>query len=69
MTKYVGLQLDGLTKIQEDLVNAVINEGQMRAKEEILEKIERKITEMYAQNDLEMVEFLEQLIRDLDLDL
>ena len=69
MTKYVGLQLDGLTKIQEDLVNAVINEGQMRAKEEILEKIERKITEMYAQNNLEMVEFLEQLIRDLDLDL
>lgn len=69
MTKYTTIELTDLDKGQKAIVDAVINEGRMREKEEILEKIERKITEMYAQNNREMVEFLEQLIRDLDLDL
>ena len=69
MTKYTTIELTDLDKSQKAIVNAVINEGRMREKEEILEKIERKITEMYAQDNREMIEFLEQLIRDLDLDL
>ena len=69
MTKYTTIELTDLDNGQKAIVEAVINEGRMREKEEILEKIERKITEMYANNNFEMVEFLEQLIRDLDLDL
>lgn len=69
MTKYTTIELTDLDKGQKAIVDAVINEGRMREKEEILEKIERKITEMYSENNREMVEFLEQLIRDLDLDL
>lgn len=69
MTQYVNLELKGLQKDQEMIVNAVINEGRMRQKEEILAKIDRKITEAYSNNDREMVNFLQELIRDLDLDL
>jgi hypothetical protein len=69
MTQYVSLELKGLEKDQEMIVNAVINEGRMRQKEEILAKIERKITEAYSNNDTEMVKFLSELIRDLDLDM
>lgn len=69
MTKYTTIELKDLDKGQKAIVDAVINEGRMREKEEILAKIERKITEMYAQDNREMIEFLEQLIRDLDLDL
>lgn len=69
MTKYTTIELTDLDKGQKAIVDAVINEGRMREKEEILAKIERKITEMYSENNREMVEFLEQLIRDLDLDL
>jgi len=69
VTKYTTIELTDLDKGQKAIVEAVINEGRMREKEEVLAKIERKITEMYAQNNREMVEFLEELIRDLDLDL
>jgi len=69
MTKYTTIELTDLDKGQKAIVEAVINEGRLQVKEQVLEKIERKITEMYSQNNLEMVEFLEQLIRDLDLDL
>ena len=69
MEKYTTIELTDLDKGQKAIVDAVINEGRMREKEEILEKIERKITEMYAQDNRDMIEFLEQLIRDLDLDL
>ena len=69
MTKYTTIELTDLDKGQKAIVDAVINEGRMREKEEILEKIERKITEMYSQDNREMIEFLEQLTRDLDLDL
>lgn len=69
MTKYVSLELKGLEKDQEQILNAVINEGKMRRNEEVLEKIERKITEAYANNNRELIEFLEELIRDLELDM
>ena len=54
---------------EEDLaiVRAVMDKGKAEMKEEVLAKIERKITENY--HDKEMVNFLEELIRDLDLDL
>jgi hypothetical protein len=69
MTDYTTIKLDDLDEFQQDIVNAVINEGRMRQKEEVLAKIERKITEAYANNDRELVVFLEELIRDLDLDM
>ena len=69
MTQYVNLELKGLEKDQEMIVNAVINEGRMRQKEEVLAKIERKITEAYSNNNRELANFLEELIRDLDLDM
>lgn len=67
--EFTTIALDSLTEFQQEIVDAVINEGRMRQKEEILEKIERKITEAYAQSNRELVDFLEELIRDLDLDL
>ncbi len=69
MTKYVSLELKGLEKDQEMIINAVINEGKMRRNDEVLEKIERKITEAYAQDNRDLVQFLEELIRDLELDM
>jgi hypothetical protein len=69
MTKYVNLELKGLEKDQEMIINAVINEGKMRRNDEVLEKIERKITEAYAKDDRDLVQFLEELIRDLELDM
>lgn len=68
MTKYTTIELDGLKKAEADIVNAVINEGRLREKEEILAKIERKINEAYANHDRNLAEFLYELIRDLDLD-
>lgn len=69
MTDYISLELKGLEKDQERILNAVINEGRMRRNEEVLEKIERKITEAYAEGNRELIDFLEELIVDLDLDL
>jgi hypothetical protein len=67
MTEYHTITLEGMTEAQAEIVNAVINEGRLRMKEEILAKIERKITENY--QDKEMVKFLEELIRELELDM
>lgn len=69
MTDYISLELKGLEKDQERILNAVINEGRMRRNEEVLEKIERKITEAYSEGNRELIDFLEELIVDLDLDL
>ena len=69
MTDYVEIDLKDLNKTQKEIVNAVINEGRMRRNEEVLEKIERKITEAYAEGNRELIDFLEDLIVDLDLDL
>jgi hypothetical protein len=69
MNGYVSVDLTDLKKEQTAILNAVINEGRMRRNDEVLEKIERKITEAYAQNNRDLVEFLEELIRDLELDM
>lgn len=67
MTNYTQMDLNGLDELQESILNAVINEGKLRMKEEILAKIERKIVENY--QDKEMVAFLEELIKELELDM
>jgi hypothetical protein len=70
MTNYVTIDLeeDGpIDDAKRAIVEAVINEGRLRMKEEILAKIERRIAENY--QDKEMVQFLEELIRELELDL
>ena len=69
MTDYVEIDLKDMNKAELEVVNAVINEGRMRRNEEVLEKIERRITEAYAENNRELIDFLEDLIVDLDLDL
>ncbi len=69
MNGYVSVDLTDLKQEQKAIINAVINEGKMRRNDEVLEKIERKITEAYAQNNRDLVEFLEELIRDLELDM
>ncbi len=69
MNGYVSVDLTDLKKEQTAILNAVINEGRMRRNDEVLEKIERKITEAYGQNNRDLVEFLEELIRDLELDM
>lgn len=67
MTNYTQMDLNGLDELQESILNAVINEGKLRMKEEILAKIERKIVENY--QDTEMVKFLEELIKEFELDM
>jgi hypothetical protein len=69
MNGYVSVDLTDLKQEQKAIINAVINEGRMRRNDEVLEKIERKITEAYAQDNRDLVEFLEELIRDLELDM
>lgn len=66
--KYVEIPMSQFKYEERKIVEAVINEGRMRVKEEILEKIERKITEAYAEDNRDLVNFLEELIRDLELD-
>ena len=69
MTKYREIEMDDLNELQEAILSSVINNGKMIMKEEILTKIERKITEAYAENNRDLVNFLEELIRDLELDM
>lgn len=66
--KYVEIPMNTFKDRDRVIVDAVINEGKLRMKEELLAKIERKITEAYAKDDRDLVEFLEGLIRDLELD-
>lgn len=64
---YVEVSLDEMSELDLAIVRAVMDRGRDEMKEEILAKIERKITENY--QDKEMVNFLEELIRDLELDM
>ncbi len=66
--KYVEIPMNTFKDRDRVIVDAVINEGKLRMKEELLAKIERKITEAHAENNRDLVEFLEGLIRDLELD-
>lgn len=43
------------------------DEGEMRENERIISILERKITEAYAQDNKDIIEFLETLITDLEI--
>lgn len=65
---YVEVSLDEFAEADLAIVRAVMDRGRVEMKEELLAKIERKITEAYAEDNRDLVEFLEDLIRDLELD-
>ena len=64
--KYTEVSLEDLDDIQTDIVNAVINEGEMRQAKKIVALIERKITEAYALEDKNLIEYLESLITEIE---
>ena len=67
MKEYTSVVLDNLDETQEQLINSIIHEGEMRENERIIAVIERKITEAYADNNKEIIGFLERLITDLEI--
>ena len=64
--KYQTINLDGLTEMQEAVVNSVIHEGEMRQGEKIVSLLERKITEAYANDNRELIDYLENLIVEIE---
>jgi hypothetical protein len=64
--KYQVVSLEGLTDMQQAVVDSVIHEGEMRQSEKIVELIERKITEAYANDNRELIDFLESLILEIE---
>ena len=67
MKEYTSVVLDNLDETQEQLINSIIHEGEMRENERIISVLERKITEAYADNNKEIIDFLERLITDLEI--
>jgi len=49
-----------------EIVEAVIHEGEMRQGEKVIALLERKITEAYANNNKELIDFLENLIVEIE---
>jgi hypothetical protein len=66
MTNYVNLDMTDMNRAEKEIVNAVIHEGEMRQSEKIVELLERKITQAYADNDRAMIDFLETLIVEIE---
>jgi hypothetical protein len=64
--EYTEVSLEDLNDMQTAIVNAVINEGEMRQAEKIVALIERKITEAYALGDKNLIEYLESLIVEIE---
>jgi hypothetical protein len=64
--EYTEVSLEDLDDMQTAIVNAVINEGEMRQAEKIVALIERKITEAYALGDKNLIEYLESLIVEIE---
>jgi len=64
--EYTEVNLEDLDDMQTAIVNAVINEGEMRQAEKIVALIERKITEAYALGDKNLIEYLESLIVEIE---
>lgn len=58
--------MDSFENRDREIVNAVIHEGEMRQGEKIVALLERKITEAYANNNKELVDFLENLIVEVE---
>lgn len=58
--------MDSFENRDREIVNAVIHEGEMRQGEKVISLLERKITEAYANNNKELVGFLENLIVEIE---
>lgn len=58
--------MDSFENRDREIVNAVIHEGEMRQGEKVVALLERKITEAYADNNKELIDFLENLIVEIE---
>jgi hypothetical protein len=63
---YKEIPMDSFENRDREIVNAVIHEGEMRQGEKVISLLERKITEAYANNNKELVDFLENLIVEIE---
>jgi hypothetical protein len=63
---YKEIPMDSFENRDREIVNAVIHEGEMRQGEKVVALLERKITEAYANNNKELVDFLENLIVEIE---
>jgi hypothetical protein len=66
MTNYVNLDIKDMNETEREIVNAVIHEGEMRQNEKIIALLERKVTEAYGSNSRELIDFLEELIVEIE---
>jgi hypothetical protein len=66
MTNYKEIPMSEFENRDREIVNAVIHEGEMRQGEKIVSLLERKITEAYANNNKELIDFLENLIVEIE---
>jgi len=66
MTNYKEIPMSEFENRDREIVNAVIHEGEMRQGEKVVALLERKITEAYANNNKELVDFLENLIVEIE---
>ena len=66
MTNYKEIPMSEFENRDREIVNAVIHEGEMRQAEKIVALLERKITEAYADNNKELIDFLENLIVEIE---
>jgi hypothetical protein len=66
MTNYKEIPMSEFENRDREIVNAVIHEGEMRQGEKIISLLERKITEAYANKNKELVDFLENLIVEIE---
>ncbi len=66
MEKYHEISMDEFSEMQAVVVNAVIHEGEMRQTEQIIALLERKVTEAYASNNRELIDFIENLIIEIE---
>lgn len=65
MNGYTNLELNDLTRDQQMIVDAVINEGKLRRNDEIMSYLNRQLTEAYGENNLAKIEIIEDLIKEI----
>lgn len=63
---YVEIPMSEFKNRDREIVEAVIHEGQMRQGAKIISILDRKVTEAYADNNKELVNFLENLIVEIE---
>ena len=66
MTNYKEIPMNEFENRDREIVEAVIHEGEMRQREKVIALLERKITEAYANNNKELIDFLENLIVEIE---